>query len=384
MVSVKYLLEKRRGAGGRGGGGSIGGGGSKGSSSGSKGGTTSGGSSSGSNTGSNTGSGGRPPPYSAGSPPPYSPVGGSNPGFQRSGTFGSTSSLSSGPSSYGSRNTFSVPPSYPFAGRQVGGGLRSGISSRGGYGSGYPLVAGAAIGGLGYYGVSHLGFPYGYWPLYIGPHYYGDDEYGPHTNSSRPGGPQVAASFSPAALGARAPPQYLVLGDRDSVSNVTEAIVTDCGAVIVVDSTPLQDDGTYGSGVNTTLLPPITPSNVEAYYRASSFALYSFFEGQQNNSEALVNYTEPAVPDPVYYYPADQVNSTFATCVNQSISTWLPIQAAQDATTTGATSGATPLALSATARRGSLAMLVGVLALSGLRPHFVLLLALLVCAVFMQ
>lgn len=260
----------------------------------------------------------------------------------------------------------------------VGGGLRSGIYSRGGYGSGIPLVAGGAIGaGIGYYGVAGLGFPYGYWPLYYHPHYYGDDEYGPYANSSRPGGVLVSSSFSPPSLTSQDPPQYMVYGDVDSVSNVTEALTTDCSAMIVVGSTPIQEDGGYDASVNGTLLPSISPKNYLSYYRGSSFALYAFFDNNVNDSQRLVNYTEPASNGPTFYYPGDQRNLTFESCVNDTINTWLPIQeAAQLSSSSPGVSGATNR-FEASLKLGGLMGLLGILLLSGTkRQTIVLLLAL--------
>ncbi|GAA5968404.1 hypothetical protein JCM3765_000448 [Sporobolomyces pararoseus] len=376
MASIKYLLEKRRGAGGSrggGGGGSSSGGSRGGSSSGSGSTGSSGGSSRGGTSGTGSSSSGSSSGRNSGSPPPYSSVGGSSPGYSRTGSYGSQSTLSSGPSSYGSRNTFSIPPGQPFAGRAIGGGLRSGIYSRGGYGSGLPLVAGGAIGaGIGYYGVSGLGFPYGYWPLYYHPHYYGDDEYGPYSNSSRPGGVLVSSSFSPPSLTSSEPPQYLVYGDADSVSNVTAALTTDCSATIVVGSTPIQENGSYDSSVNMTLLPSISPWNYLAYYRGSSFALYAFFQDNHNDSQRLVNYTEPEPTSPIYYFPADQRNQSFESCVNDTLNTWLPIQEAAQASsssTPGVTSGTGRLETSS--RAGGSAALIGVLLLSGMRWHLI-------------
>jgi hypothetical protein len=164
----------------------------------------------------------------------------------------------------------------------------------------------------------------------------------------------------------------MVYGDSGSVANVTEAIQTDCAAVIVVDQTGLQDNGGYDSSVNTTLLPPITPTNVETYYRSSSFALYSFFQGQENDSQALVNYTEPAINSPVYYYPQDQRNQTFAECVNQTISTWLPIQQAAESSSASPSSISGVNTLTAPARTGGMAVLLGMLLLSGARWHLII------------
>jgi len=170
----------------------------------------------------------------------------------------------------------------------------------------------------------------------------------------------------------------MVYGDADSVGNVTEAITTDCSATIVVGSTPLNDDGGYSSDVNTTLLPPITPSNVRTYYRSSSFALYSFFEGQPEDPESLVNYTAPAVNSPIYYYPQAQLNQSFADCVNSTIQTWLPIQEAAQSSSSTVTSAATKTTLT----NPSLVAIMSMLMLSGgarSRQFFVLCLFLLMC-----
>ncbi|GAA5948224.1 hypothetical protein JCM3775_003601 [Rhodotorula graminis] len=292
MVSIKHLLEKRRGIGG--GGGGRGGGGS------SSGGRSSGGSSS---SGSSTRSG----TSSSSGPPGYSPS----------------------PFGYGGGAPRTVSGGVPFSGRQFGGATRGSIYSGRGYGGGYGNYArGAALGGVagvGFGYVGGLGFPYGYWPLYYGHGYYGDDEYGPYRNDSRPGGPLAAASFSPSQLDASVPPQYMVYGDSASVGNVTQALQDDCGAVLVVDSTPVMDDGTFPSSTNSTLLPRLDPSNVLTYYRASSFALYSFFDGQEADPAATVNYTESVSQAP-YQYPADTRDVNFESCVNQTIQQTLPVE----------------------------------------------------------
>ncbi|GAA5977189.1 hypothetical protein JCM10908_004889 [Rhodotorula pacifica] len=295
MVSIRYLLEKRRGVGGgRGGGGGVSRGGSSSSGSSSRGGSSSG-SSGASGSTSRTGQPGR-------SISPYNSGGGS---------------------------PRTIPAGTAFAGRQFGGLPRSQIYSGYGYGGGYGSFArGAAFGGvagLGYGYVGGLGFPYGMWPLYYGPRYYGDDEYGPHSNSSRPGGPLAAASFSPPGSAAGAPPQYLIYGDADSISNATTALTEDCAAYTVIPLTYVQDSGAYPDGTNTTLLPALDPSNVLEYYRASSFALYSFFYDRQVNPNATVNYTEPISTQP-YLYSASLRNATFQQCVNETLGDALPIE----------------------------------------------------------
>ena len=161
--------------------------------------------------------------------------------------------------------------------------------------------------------------------LYYGHGYYGDDEYGPYRNGSRPGGPLAAASFSPSPFNASVPPLYMVYGDEASIGNVTQALQDDCSATVVVGSTPVSDDGTFPSSTNTTLLPRLDPSNVLTYYRASSFALYSFFEGQEADPAATVNYTESISTAP-FLYPAAARDVDFESCVNQTIQQTLPIE----------------------------------------------------------
>ncbi|CEQ40117.1 SPOSA6832_01693 [Sporobolomyces salmonicolor] len=239
----------------------------------------------------------------------------------KTGTYPGTS-ISSGRSSYGGGKPVSIPAGYPFAGRQVGGGTRSSIYSGRGYGSGYGAFAGgAALGGLGYYSVAGRPFPYGAWPLYYGGGYYDDGEYGPYSNSSRPGGALAAASFSPESYVSPAAIHDLRrLGVR-----VKRGLRLDiCSALIVTPPTPVSDNGTYPSSVNETLLPPLDPTNVESYYRASSFALYSFFRGQPSNPNPTVGYTSPTSAT-AYLYPTGQRNTAFESCVNDTISIALPI-----------------------------------------------------------
>ncbi|GAA6030448.1 hypothetical protein JCM8097_009113 [Rhodosporidiobolus ruineniae] len=363
MVSIKYLLtrndrlEKRRGAsaggGGRGGGGSVSSGGgrssggssSSGSSSSGRTSGSSGGTSSGSGSGSRSGS--SPPPYSPGGPPPAYSAGGSRsvpttstPGF----------SASSGRSILGGGSPRTIAAGAPFAGRAFGGGQRSNIYAGRGYGGGYGRYAvGGAAAGVGFGYVAGLGFPYGYWPLYIGPHYYGGDEYGRYGNYSRPGGALAVASFSSPSQSAQDPPQFLLYGDRSSVDEALSALTSDCSAVTVVGSTAVSDNGTYASNPSSSsnssavLLPSLDPTYVQSYYRSSSFALYSFFADSANTDPAvLANFTLPAGQDTArtFLYPASAHNSTFEQCVNGTIGDALPIEegsyAAEDSNAAGA------------------------------------------------
>ncbi|GAA5907248.1 hypothetical protein JCM6882_008401 [Rhodosporidiobolus microsporus] len=352
MVSIRYLLAgntdnrltKRRGAsaggGGRGGGGSIGGSSSSGrSSSGSSSGSGRSGSSSGSGSSSSGSNRGNPPPYSgSGPPPPY--YGGSR-SVPKSSPPGYSSST--GYAAAGGGYPRTIPAGTPFAGRTFGGGYRSNIYGGRGYGGGLglPLAAGAA-GGLAFGSVYGLGFPYGYWPLYYGHGYYGSGEYGPYSNSSRPGGALAVTSFtSPPSTGTENAPQYMLFGDTNSINDAWSAISSNCSAAAVYGQPPVavSSNGTFdtapnpapfaSSNTSATLLPALDPQNVLEFYRASSFALYAFFEGaSETNPNATEGYTRPDGVDAsaTYFYPSSARNTTFEQCVNETIALALPIE----------------------------------------------------------
>ncbi|KAM0751207.1 hypothetical protein T439DRAFT_228126 [Meredithblackwellia eburnea MCA 4105] len=310
ILTEKFLLKRtgafsgQHGSSGSSGGGGRGSSGSSGSSS-SSGGSTRGGSGSSGSSGSTT---------------PKGATSGSSPA--KNGIPGKTSSSTY----YGGGSPKTISSGSPFAGRSYGGGTRSNIYSGSGYGTGYGSYVSGTRSSGGFYPVRGYGFPFGFWPLYLGPTYYQDDEYGPPTNDSRPGGPQAVASFSPPGVAPYAPPQYMVFGDQGSVANVSSLLVSNCSAVTTVSTTLLNSDMTYPDGTNVTLLPAIDPTYIDGYYRASSFALFSFFQGEVvNTSAALVNFTEPATKPTLY--DASVRNSTFESCVNDTISNGLPIEA---------------------------------------------------------
>jgi hypothetical protein len=122
---------------------------------------------------------------------------------------------------------------------------------------------------------------------------------------------------------------YMIFGDATSISNVTQALAANCSSVIVTPSTPFSDNRTYPAGTNLTLLPELDPTYAESYYRASSFALFSFFTNQSANQTevgmARINFTVPTT-SPVLYDPS-MLNATFDACVNVTISNVLPIEA---------------------------------------------------------
>ncbi|KAG8738643.1 hypothetical protein FRC10_006632 [Ceratobasidium sp. 414] len=165
---------------------------------------------------------------------------------------------SRGSSTYGAGGgSRSVITSGAFAGRSVGGGTRNQVYGNSRYGSGYTYGGGSYVTGRG--------FPFGYWPVYVpiigGGAYYGYHEYGPSSNSSRPGGQMqqalVRSSSWPAANARRwmieerqgkngtnsttpvpvpvpvnnATASYYIVGDADTVAAVMQEIVKACSAV---------------------------------------------------------------------------------------------------------------------------------------------------------
>lgn len=156
------------------------------------------------------------------------------------------------------------------------------------------------------------------------------------------------ASFSSPSSSSTSAPEYSIYGDQESVGNVTEAIMSNCSAVTVVPSTPLDNDGAPTGGANTSLLPEFDPTYVGSYYRASSFALSTYFDdvAAQVDPAATVNFTAPATKPSLY--PAAERDVSFQQCVNDTIATALPIEDAASAalglrTMPGATMGVAAL-----------------------------------------
>ncbi|KAG9088986.1 hypothetical protein FRC07_012437, partial [Ceratobasidium sp. 392] len=265
--------------------------------------------------------------------------GGSSSGSRGGVSFGSGGSR--GSSSYGAGGgSRSVITSGAFAGRSIGGGTRNQVYGNSRYGSGYPYGGGSYVNGRG--------FPFGYWPVYVpiggGAAYYGYHEYGPSSNSSRPGGQMqqalVRSSNWPAANARRwlvderqvkngtnstttpvpvpvnnATASYYIVGDADSVAAVMQELVTICLAVNTT-GTPVDD---FNSTVHV--------EQAVQYYRASSFmlALTSYNNSASlpsnappdNNTAALPTTSDTALP------PGTDLN--FLTCLNNTIGSSIPI-----------------------------------------------------------
>ncbi|KZT54061.1 hypothetical protein CALCODRAFT_457199 [Calocera cornea HHB12733] len=209
---------------------------------------------------------------------------------------------------FGSSSIKSLPAGGPFAGRLYDGGLRPQVYGSRTLGSGYPY------GGGGYW-IMGRPFPFGFWPIYYEPLYYGNDEYGPENNSSRPGGVE---SFALIQSNNTVEPDgnvYHILGDADSVRAVIDALVLNCSAVN-------SSIGSYSA--KTDGMPQ--PQQAVQYYRASSFAL---FLDQYNNTAALPanaptsNSTAGKVITDTLL--PDGLDMTFLTCINTTIGNAVPM-----------------------------------------------------------
>lgn len=158
-------------------------------------------------------------------------------------------------------------------------------------------------------------FPFGFWPIYYHPYYYGDDEYGPENNSSRPGGAESTAVIqSNSTTLSNSTNTYQILGDSDSVRAVLDALVFNCS---VVNSTI--------SSYNANATGSPQPEQAIQYYRASSFVL--FLDGY-NNTAALAS-NQPAsntTASNVTDTPLPSgIDETFLTCLNVTIGNAVPM-----------------------------------------------------------
>ncbi|KAG9093375.1 hypothetical protein FRC06_011540 [Ceratobasidium sp. 370] len=234
----------------------------------------------------------------------------------------------------------SVVTSGAFAGRSVGGGTRDQVYGNSRYGSGYTYGGGSYVTGRG--------FPFGYWPIYVpiagGGAYYGYHEYGPSSNSSRPGGQMqqalVRSSSWPAANARRwtieerqgkngtnsttplpvptinnATASYYIMGDADTVAAVMQEIVKAC-SVVNASGTPVGD---FNSTVHV--------EQAVQYYRASSFmlALTSY-----NNTASLPSNAPPDNNTAPLATSADTglpmgTDMNFLNCLNTTIGASIPI-----------------------------------------------------------
>lgn len=115
-----------------------------------------------------------------------------------------------------------------FAGRMIGGGTREQVYGNQRYGSGYTYGGGPSVAGRG--------FPFGYWPVFFpagaGLLYYGYAEYGPASNSSRPGGVMKQAlvrsvDWPPPEQGGNSSDtaSYYIIGDADTIAVVMDELV---------------------------------------------------------------------------------------------------------------------------------------------------------------
>ncbi|QRV98225.1 catalytic domain thiamine pyrophosphokinase [Ceratobasidium sp. AG-Ba] len=254
-------------------------------------------------------------------------AGGGGGGGSRGGvSFGSGSR---GASSYsrGGGSPTTIGAGTTFAGRSIGGGSRDQVYGTSRYGSGYTYGSSGNT-------VAGRGFPFGYWPVFVpvgaGAGYYGYREYGPASNSSRPGGPMqyavVRSSEWPqentTAPINNATASFYIVGDADSVSAVMDALVSDCS---VVNATGQNVDDNN---------PAVHVEQAVQYYRSSSFmlALSSYNNTANLASNAPTdNNTAPPPASADTPLPAG-TNTTFLNCLNTTIGDAVPIMDAAPGT----------------------------------------------------
>ncbi|KAI0319651.1 hypothetical protein OF83DRAFT_1034769, partial [Amylostereum chailletii] len=201
--------------------------------------------------------------------------------------------------------------SGPFTNRTVGGGTRGQIFGTSSYGSGYPGVPfGRSVRGQG--------FPFWFWPLVwgtgvgvgIGTLAYLDeaDEYGSPTNSSRPGGPMMQASFQ---SNSSAPTVFHLLADNATVISLITSIRTNCSRSLNNGTTSTLPASYIGA------LPDPQPEQAIQYYRASSVVLT--LDGYNNSAvySPDVNASATALPT--------GVDSTLLDCLNTTIGQAVPL-----------------------------------------------------------
>ncbi|OBZ65512.1 hypothetical protein A0H81_14465 [Grifola frondosa] len=224
-------------------------------------------------------------------------------------TSGRTSATSYGS---GGGKVTTIPSGQLFAGRQSGGATRNQVYGNGMYGSGYPGVT-----GLGVLGRS---FPFVFWPIVwggglgYGAAYLHDSEassYGDPSNTSRPGGPMMQATFASNSSNTT----FHLLADNTTVVSLISSVSANCSLGAASSTSPAA----YNSS------DPAEPQPEEAvqYYRASSVVLT--LDGY-NDTSALSNDTNAApVPLPT------NIDTTLLNCLNDTIGESVPLFGAADA-----------------------------------------------------
>ncbi|TFK96351.1 hypothetical protein BDV98DRAFT_576319 [Pterulicium gracile] len=196
-----------------------------------------------------------------------------------------------------------IPGGAPFAGRTQGGGTRGNIYGTPYYGSGYPGTPNHNRGTTG------MPFPFYYWPLGFGVAagggYIYHSEYGNPDNDTRPGGPQMIASFSSDSSNTT----LHLIADRDTVEDLIPIIREGCTGL---NSNSSTNPSSYDTNNNNT-----KPESALQFYRASSIAL--LLEGY-NNTAALGD-DENAPPTP---FP-DWRNQDLIRCLNDTIGEAAPL-----------------------------------------------------------
>ncbi|EJC99156.1 uncharacterized protein FOMMEDRAFT_148736 [Fomitiporia mediterranea MF3/22] len=202
-----------------------------------------------------------------------------------------------------------IPSGQLFAGRSQGGGTRGQVFGTQTYGSGYPGVASR--------GVNNLGFPFYFWPVVWGSAgagsvaYLHDSEYGDPNNSSRPGGPLNTIAYSSSTGNTT----VHIMADNSTSIALRTAIASNCSTVLASNSTGSQPELAFDQ--TNSSMPK--PEQAIQYYRASSVVLTldGYNDTTALNGSAGANDLHTPLPS--------WVNTTFLSCVNETIGAAAPL-----------------------------------------------------------
>ncbi|KAF8981911.1 hypothetical protein BDQ17DRAFT_1262609 [Cyathus striatus] len=203
----------------------------------------------------------------------------------------------------------------PFAGRKAGGGTRDQIFGTTVYGSGYP-------GQEDVHGVAGRDFPFFYWPVVWTPAAFNmpgrpslpayihlaDEEYGPPSNDSRPGGP-LTTIFLP-SLDSTTRTSFRLISDNYTITTLLPTLRNNCASHLSMftDIHPKAFDNSF---------PIPKPEDVVQYYRGSSIALC--LDGY-NNTQVLMRPRE--VDDATFPLRTD---IALMSCLNSTIGSSAPL-----------------------------------------------------------
>ncbi|PPR05892.1 hypothetical protein CVT24_006614 [Panaeolus cyanescens] len=225
-------------------------------------------------------------------------------------------------------NSAPIPPSAVivggqiYAGRAAGGAGRKDIYGTSTYGSGYPGINGR--------GTAGRGFPFFFWPVIwpiaIGTgagltYLNGNGEYGNPSNTTRPGGPMMFATFTSGNDG-NPSLTFRLVADNATVQSLVEDISANCSSFLWESATSTSDQASnvpiavYADSPSTAIP---RPESVIQYYRSSSIALS--LDGYVNSATYSTNTGAANTPLP----KLDIEGQELLVCLNETIGAAAPL-----------------------------------------------------------